>query len=71
MDSPTNQDSETTHGMTPQTVVAEHALLIGNTSAPSNKRKSVDWVAAGHKAWATRRRNAALRLENTDPASTK
>ena len=68
MDSSNNDNSDTSHGMTPQTFVAEAVAPIGDIS-PINKRKSVDWVAAGHKAWATRRRNAALRSQNTGTAS--
>jgi len=70
MDNSNNENSDISHGMTPQTFAAEAVVPIGDVStSPLNKRKSVDWVAAGHKAWATRRRNAALRSESAGTAA--
>ena len=70
MDSSNNENSDTSHGMTPQTFVAEGVVPIGEVSTSAiKKRKTVDWVAAGHKAWATRRRNATLRSESAGPAA--
>jgi len=34
-----------------------------STPAVATGRKSVDWAAAGRKAWVTRRRNAALKAQ--------